>query len=110
MASNFDSVDTHSLPLSPPPPADQIVEHDLVAPASRHDLPVMPAQGRCGPPSVLDQPRLAHRVDLSALDRARLTVLGGADRDAAGDREPARTGHQRPPLANFRVLVPTGGT
>jgi hypothetical protein len=69
------------LPLPPPPPAHQVTEHHLVTPIDSDDLPVAPPQRTVGPPSVLDQPRLAHRVDDAAADLMRPPVLAGADRD-----------------------------
>src|SRR4051794_35395957 len=72
-----------------PPPVLEIVVDDDVAPARGHHLPVAPAQGLVGPPAVLDQPRLAHAVDVAALDPERAAAGAGADRHAARDAEAA---------------------
>jgi hypothetical protein len=62
------------------------VEHDLIPAARRDDLPVAPAQRSLGPPPILYQPGFAHAVDDAIVDQERLTVVGGTDRDALGDR------------------------
>ena len=82
------------LALTPPPPALQIVEHDLVAPAGGDDLPVPAAQRFLGPPPILDQPRLADRVDLAIVDLARTAVIARVHRDTAGHREAAGSAHR----------------
>ena len=65
-----------------PVPASALVElaeqHDEL-PAGGHDLPVAPAQRLGRPPAVLDQPRLAHRLDRAAVDAERLPARVRAD-------------------------------
>jgi hypothetical protein len=58
-------------PLAPPPPTLQIVEDNLVAAAGGHDLPVPATQRAIGPPTVLDQPGFADRVNFSTADGKR---------------------------------------
>jgi len=54
------------LPLREPALVDQVAEHDDATTAARDDLPVATAQGALRPPAILDQPRLAHELDLPA--------------------------------------------
>jgi hypothetical protein len=81
------------LPLPPPPAAVKIVEHDLVAAAGGDDLPVAAAQRAVSPPPVLDQPRLAHAVDLPAVDEQRATTVVGGNGDPARNGEATRSAH-----------------
>src|SRR4051794_39799816 len=50
----------------------EVAEDDDVAPVVGDDLPVAAPQRAVGPPAVLDEPRLAHRVDGSTVDPQRL--------------------------------------
>src|SRR5437588_392817 len=84
------------LSLSPPPPALQIVEDNLVTSAGGDELPISPSQRTIGPPAVLDQPRLADSVDGSAVDDQRVTFIAGADGDAAGNGKATRSAHRCP--------------
>ena len=81
-----------ALSLAPPPPAPQVVEHDLVSPAGRDDLPVAPAQRPIRPPAILDQPGLADGVDLATVDRQRAAVR----RRPTATRRGHRRGTARP--------------
>src|SRR5664279_5312567 len=45
-----------ALTLAPPPPTLEIMEHDVVPSARRHDLPVATSQWTVRPPAVLDEP------------------------------------------------------
>src|SRR4051812_30084887 len=69
-----------TLSLREPAALDEVAERDQVASVGGHHLPVAPTQGPVRPPAVLDQPRLADRLDRVAVDRLRVTVLGRLDR------------------------------
>lgn len=73
------------LPLSPPPPAPQVVEDDFVASAGADDLVVAPANGAIRPPTILHQPGLADGINGSPVDEHWLPAVVGVDRDAAGN-------------------------
>ena len=93
------------LPLSPPPPAAQILEHHLVTPACRHDLPIASTQRSIGPPAILDQPGLADCVHGTILDRQRVAVdVAGADGDATRDQQAARSGHAGLPFESTQIM------
>jgi hypothetical protein len=55
------------------------MKDDNIAPAGRDHLPVPAADRAIGPPSILDQPRLAYRVDGASVDLERASVGSGAD-------------------------------
>jgi hypothetical protein len=70
------------------------VEHDLVASARGNDLPVATAQGFLGPPSILNQPRLADRVNHAPVDDQWTTVVADSDGNPSRNRQTARTAHR----------------
>ena len=80
------------LTLTPPPPALQVVEHDLVAPTRGDDLPVVPAQRPLRPPPILDQPRLADE------STSRLSTTSGRRRRAASTATRRGTDRRRGPV------------
>src|SRR3954454_7507634 len=65
----------------------ELAEHDEVAAVHRHDLPVAPPQRAVGPPTILDEPRLADRDDLMPVDRLGAAARPGDDVDPSWDRE-----------------------
>src|SRR5215216_6653734 len=60
----------HSSALCEPSPFAQIMEDDEIAAAGRDDLPVAAPDWPTVPPAVFHEPRLAHGIDKTALDRA----------------------------------------
>src|SRR5882757_3733193 len=68
----------------------ELAKDDEVAAVDRDHLPVAPAQGPVGPPTVLHEPRLAHGDDLVAVDRLRTPA--GAGQDGGGARDAEATG------------------
>src|ERR1700753_2723484 len=70
------------------------MEDHLVAPAGGDHLPVAPPQRLLGPPAILDQPRLPHRVHLALVDLERAPTITGGHRHPARHAQTARTGHQ----------------
>src|SRR4051812_50084521 len=75
--------------MAVPAPVRELAEHHEIPPVDRDDLPVAPSQRPLGPPAVLDEPRLADRDDLVAIDGLRAPT--GPDGDVGGlwDGEPA---------------------
>src|SRR5262245_10875904 len=57
-----------------PAASGAVVEDDDVAAVGRDDLPVATLQRLVGPPAVLDEPRLADRLDVAAADGERAAV------------------------------------
>ena len=58
------------------------MKDDLVATARGDDLPVAPPQRPLGPPAILEQPRLAHGIDVATVDdlgRWAAFLSSGAD-------------------------------
>src|SRR5688500_16193442 len=90
--------DTHSSwqparsPLPEPPSGLDFPEDDEVAPVHGDDLPVATADRAVGPPTVLDEPGLAHRVHRAAVDDERAAALPRPH--ASGQRfvQPSRAG------------------
>jgi hypothetical protein len=79
--------------LAPPPPTLEIVEHDLVAPADRDDLPIAPPQRLVGPPAIFDEPRFPNGFDVATVDGRWTTILGRFDDGATGNGDPAWPTH-----------------
>src|SRR4051794_12637121 len=81
------------LALHEPAAALAVVEDHDIAPVGRDDLPVAAPQRLVGPPAILDQPRLADRLDVAAADGERAALGVGSHGDALRNRQAARAGH-----------------
>ena len=67
--------------------ADQVLEHDDVAAVDQHELEVAPPHRPAGPPAVLDDPVLEHRLDRQSADhRGHAALARAAPRPAAAWR------------------------
>src|SRR4051795_6172101 len=75
--------------MAEPAPVRELAEHDEIPPVDGHHLPVAPAQRPLGPPAVLDEPRLADRDDLVAVDGLRAPAGPRDDVGGLRDGEPA---------------------
>ena len=75
--------------MTEPASVPELAEDDEVASVDRDDLPVAAAQWPVRPPAVLDEPGLAHRDDLVAIDRLRAPAGSGDDVGRPWDREAA---------------------
>src|SRR4051812_33008100 len=73
----------------------ELAEDDEVTAVDGDHFPVAPAQRAVGPPAVLDEPRLAHRDDLVAVDGQRPAARAGQDVRRARDGEAAGAGAHR---------------
>src|SRR4051812_16004018 len=73
----------------------ELAEDDEVAAVDGDHLPVAPAERPVGPPAVLDEPRLAHRDDLVAVDGQRPAARAGQDVRGPRDGEAAGAGAHR---------------
>jgi len=75
--------------MTEPASVPELAEDDEVASVDRDDLPVAAAQWPVRPPAVLDEPGLAHRDHLVAIDRLRAPAGPGDDVGRPWDREAA---------------------
>src|SRR6476661_7591761 len=89
--------DRHESAVAVPGLPLEVAEDHEVAPVARDHLPVAAPQRRVGPPPVLDQPRLAHRLDGPAVDRQGAAIVSRAYAREARRRQPAGTGHAGSP-------------
>src|SRR5918912_1962480 len=78
--------------MAEPASVIELAQHDEVAAVDRHHLPVATAQRAVGPPAVLDEPRLADRDDLVAVDGLRPPAPPGDDVDPPRGGEGAGAG------------------
>src|SRR6188474_3175 len=91
-----------SSPLPVPATAGR-AKYDHVAAICEHQLVVVPAQRPRRPPTVLDQPLLAHRLDRDPLDGPGLPLGPHLDRNPSRHVQPSQSGaHRNAPFARLR--------